>query len=762
MAVVLAAAMAFGVPVAVGQNTKVAKAAVDNNLLIYENDFSTNEETKGSIIGSGTIESEDGEHGGVFQNIGTAQRTNYFKLPETVFSGNSDLIGENAGITISFDVRSTTAEPPKYAPMFSAYSKAPESNENGTPMFIIQGRGLIQLNANGWDDFAAAETTTGTLVESVDYLNDQTWHTVTVTVSSSNAAFYVDGVAVNVWDNPVNDYSGFFSSAGIGQLTYICLGGNQAWNWGDNDSPYRYDNVKIYATALSASDVSVLINGVDYSGLNEAISNAENLYQADYTSSDAFTTALNNAKAALDSTDQDVIDDRAAVLKTATSAAKLTSEDNNLSFGLIGCYDFNNNVKDLISKNSASKVTVASTTLSDNENTEFQYDGGVQLGDYGLKLPTTIQNVTNYTISVNAKFGSDSLTGYDNSIYSIQALGAAVGAPREVLFTGWNAAYPMYLSEINSTKNEWNWAGTSSSALVADTEYNIILRKEDNKTTMYIDGTSVATATCAESKNLSTALNFFIGANSWKTVDMNISDCEIYDRCLSAPEISALSGKNAEEIYVDYIRSNEETDNFYNISSYRGETYTYPEVSGKAFAGWFTDSEFTTPLDAETTTGYAYAKFVDEKLLATKAQSCKVETTKTSDFSDAVFNAGTYKLRLLLGVDSVDYTDTGFIVTYKPTSESEEKDLATLHSSDVYNNVVADDKTYAANEIFSSAEYIKPALIYNISQSMIDDGITFMATPYWVTLDGTTVKGSVKTISAEDIVNNLSENKDSE
>ncbi|MCD7901302.1 MAG: hypothetical protein LUH22_15980, partial [Bacteroides sp.] len=41
-------------------------------------------------------------------------------------------------------------------------------------------------------------------------------------------------------------------------LNYVCLGGNQAWDWGDNDAGFMFDNLAIYNVALSADQIKIL------------------------------------------------------------------------------------------------------------------------------------------------------------------------------------------------------------------------------------------------------------------------------------------------------------------------------------------------------------------------------------------------------------------------------------------------------------------------------------------------------------------------
>ena len=43
-------------------------------------------------------------------------------------------------------------------------------------------------------------------------------------------------------------------------LKYVCLGGNQAWDWLDADAAYMFDDVAIYNVALSDADIQAVID----------------------------------------------------------------------------------------------------------------------------------------------------------------------------------------------------------------------------------------------------------------------------------------------------------------------------------------------------------------------------------------------------------------------------------------------------------------------------------------------------------------------
>jgi len=229
--------------------------------LLYSNDFEAG--LNGStIVGNGAIEaSGNASHGMVFHNAagGQATRTNYLTLPNTIFA-DLQTSATNA-LSISFWVNKGTASNYYWSPIFSAYGAAP-APANGTPMMVLQTRGVAQTNLGGtWCDYSNAQNTKGTNAVSVAWIDDANWHFYTATFTPTNAKVYIDGAIVNEWNMDGNVAGG--SAAGLfsvgAALPYICLGGNQAWNWNDPDPAFLFDKLKIYAGALTTAQINSLI-----------------------------------------------------------------------------------------------------------------------------------------------------------------------------------------------------------------------------------------------------------------------------------------------------------------------------------------------------------------------------------------------------------------------------------------------------------------------------------------------------------------------
>jgi len=228
---------------------------------VYFNDF---EDGAGdaTIVGSGAIEDDANEkYGKVFHNaVGDATnvRTNYLLLPEDVLSHSVD----SKELTIQFWVNlGATGTNDMYSPLFGAYAAEPPATGNSWPMLVLQSRLLAQVNCAGWSDLTADQNLEGGNTEDVTWLDDKEWHLYTVTFDEEIVTIYVDGVVKQKWDastdygtNTDTTVAGLYSNGA--DLKYICLGGNQAWNWGDPDADYLFDDVAIYNVALSADDIA--------------------------------------------------------------------------------------------------------------------------------------------------------------------------------------------------------------------------------------------------------------------------------------------------------------------------------------------------------------------------------------------------------------------------------------------------------------------------------------------------------------------------
>ncbi len=230
---------------------------------VYSNDFENGIMSE-TIVGTGkVVDDANSVFGKVFHNVGPdgvqAQRTNYLKLPLDIFTKITD--GGTNEMTISFWVNVGTASGYYWSPIFSAYGAAPIDNANTWPMMVLQSRLVAQVNCNGWCDFPDDFNDNGANEVGTAWIDDGNWHLYTCVWTETKVQIYIDGVVRNSWS--VDGVSGGQVVSGPiksgSELSYICLGGNQAWSWGDIDPAYMFDDVAIYPKALTESQIELIM-----------------------------------------------------------------------------------------------------------------------------------------------------------------------------------------------------------------------------------------------------------------------------------------------------------------------------------------------------------------------------------------------------------------------------------------------------------------------------------------------------------------------
>ena len=237
-----------------------AKPAPTITEFLYENDL----KEAGSnltVVGSGSFV-EDATFGTVYQNVaGTAPRENYLLLPSDLLSHSADSKALTIGVWVNNG--GAASETYLWAPLFAAYGAAP-AGSNTWPMFVCQYRGLLQVNCAGYSDYVDAQNVAGvnTLYHGdTDWLADGDWHYYTAVLDGNNAKVYFDGELKNEWnvsgEGDGNVQQGLFTNGK--ELSYICLGGNQAWDWNDLDSPFKYAKLMVSNMALSQTDIKAIV-----------------------------------------------------------------------------------------------------------------------------------------------------------------------------------------------------------------------------------------------------------------------------------------------------------------------------------------------------------------------------------------------------------------------------------------------------------------------------------------------------------------------
>ncbi len=176
------------------------------------------------------------------------------------------------------------------------------------------------------------------------------------------------------------------------------------------------------------------------------------------------------------------------------------------------------------------------------------------------------------------------------------------------------------------------------------------------------------------------------------------------------------------------------------VQTYSADEYaTYRSATGNKapdaepgyiFSGWFKDADCKTAITTDTITGTAYAKFVSEDVLTVKAQ-IKAGTNASSASSD---------IRFVTTVDGLDYKSVGFDVTlggrYKKTVTSNNVYHTLFY---VGSNSQVDNEYKPYKEFSTASTHFFAYTFRNMPTKSF--GAKFVVTPYWVTLDGTTVYG---------------------
>lgn len=161
---------------------------------------------------------------------------------------------------------------------------------------------------------------------------------------------------------------------------------------------------------------------------------------------------------------------------------------------------------------------------------------------------------------------------------------------------------------------------------------------------------------------------------------------------------------------------------YFEVSNYKKSDepseWRYPSKYGKIFAGWYTDESCETPYKARS--GSAYAKFVDEKVLTIKFQK---KTDGTA-------------VRFLSSVDSINYNAVGF--TFSGTYGDRTIQETSRNVTQVFKHITANNQTLDPTVFSPNSQYFSMFTIRKLDAQISS---TWDVTPYWITLDGTTVKG---------------------
>ncbi len=189
-----------------------------------------------------------------------------------------------------------------------------------------------------------------------------------------------------------------------------------------------------------------------------------------------------------------------------------------------------------------------------------------------------------------------------------------------------------------------------------------------------------------------------------------------------------------------------------------------PTYEGYLFAGWYTSTECTTEENAlekgTEPNESCYAKFVKEDTLRVLAQATAGEVTNTNVNS----YKGKYILRLVSSVDSLDYRNVGFRVSYQK-SNGEMSNSVIYRTKDVFTRIVSsvgdakkdntttviDTYSYSPKAVCTKSEYfITGKITLDASNAERTIATNFKVEAFWETLDGTSVYGESRWVSWND------------
>lgn len=169
--------------------------------------------------------------------------------------------------------------------------------------------------------------------------------------------------------------------------------------------------------------------------------------------------------------------------------------------------------------------------------------------------------------------------------------------------------------------------------------------------------------------------------------------------------------------------------------------------TGKLFAGWFLkDGNAYKPLEEDPGANKAvYAKFVPAEMLSVKVQNK----------ADTVVGSGSTSLKILTGIDSLNYAKVGFELSVVLLSEdgktwNTEAPMANdVEVENVYWTLKSGETTYNPSQFFgNAAKYFGTTWVTDIGNANYDKIICIK--PYIKTLDGATVDGLTKYAHVED------------
>ena len=245
---------------------------------VYTTNFSTYEDEESGervtwkgekAVGEGAFESteEEGEpFGDFFMNyMSDDWRTSYCLLPEDVLAHSAKTQALSFGVWMKAPADIASADYAS-APILCAYDQFKNINE--APLFALQYNGTAKLDNGTQCDYSYEMNAAGSnaiLSGENDWLVDHKWHYYTAVFNGETAQVFIDGTLKNEW-NCGSAQQGLFENGE--NLKYVCLGGNQAWDWNDNDAPFRFARLLIKNNKMTQGEIKAQMLA-DFPGYEE-------------------------------------------------------------------------------------------------------------------------------------------------------------------------------------------------------------------------------------------------------------------------------------------------------------------------------------------------------------------------------------------------------------------------------------------------------------------------------------------------------------
>ena len=217
---------------------------------------------------------------------------------------------------------------------------------------------------------------------------------------------------------------------------------------------------------------------------------------------------------------------------------------------------------------------------------------------------------------------------------------------------------------------------------------------------------------------------------------------------LHVEAVDSVKGQNGEEYVLDTVNYN-----FANFWNEDASKRTAPTRDGYVFGGWYKDVEGTKQAITETEAkGITDASVVWAKFVPAEVLSIRAQLEKNTEVANGVDVASSY-LRLLSGVNGLDYQKVGFDILYnKKTQDSDKnKEIATNITkvfSKITNTETGENGLEADTLFGEAATHFSVLRLDSIKAKNF--GLVIYVTPQWTTLDGTLVKGQAKYVRVMD------------